>query len=77
MITSGFVHNAHLIRLVPETCIVNCGQILIVHLSGYLNSGNNVFVKNNDFVECRYTPIVKGTSLLELLSTTSDKSSFL
>ena len=35
-----------------ETCIINCGQILIVHLSRYLDSGNNVFIKNTDFVEC-------------------------
>ena len=52
VITSGFVHNAHLIRLVPYLCIINCGQILIVHLSRYLDSGNNVFIKNTDFVEC-------------------------
>ena len=35
-----------------ETSIINCGQILIVHLSRYLDSGNNVFIKNTDFVEC-------------------------
>ena len=29
-----------------------CGQILILHLSRYLDSSNNVFIKNTDFVEC-------------------------
>ena len=56
------------IRLVP---IINCGQILIVHLSKYPDSGNNVFIKNTDFVECLpetthvlRVPIQTGDSIL-------------
>ena len=70
-ITSGFVHNVHLIRLVPKS-IRSCGQILIVHLSRYLDSGNNVFIKNTDFVEC----LPEKTHVLRVPIQTGDSISF-
>ena len=55
-----------------ETCIVNCGQILIVHLFRYLNSGNNVFIKNTNFVEC----LPETTHVLRVPIQTGDSISF-
>ena len=71
VITSGFVHNAHQIST-KETCIINCEQILIVHLSRYLDSGNNVFIKNTDFVEC----LPETTHVLRVPIQTGDSISF-
>ena len=55
-----------------ETCIINCEQILILHLSRYLNSGNNVFIKNIDFVEC----LPETTHVLRVPIQTGDSISF-
>ena len=55
-----------------ETSIISCGQILIVHLSRYLDSGNNVFIKNTDFVEC----LPETTHVLRVPIQTGDSISF-
>ena len=55
-----------------ETSIISCGQILIVHLSRYLDSGNDVFIKNTDFVEC----LPETTHVLRVPIQTGDSISF-
>ena len=47
-------------------------KILIVHLSRYLDSGNNVFIKNTDFVEC----LPETTHVLRVPIQTGDSISF-
>ena len=55
-----------------ETSIISCRQILIVHLSRYLDSGNNVFINNTDFVEC----LPETTHVLRVPIQTGDSISF-